>query len=248
MAEMEARIDKLIREQQLLMDDVQRLQLQNKQLKQQVTERENGGEQVAAVKVESVESVKSEKQQWVEGEEQSSQLQVSEHVSQDHVSACADSAVECEVEEASVSDWSDVVSESRDVYHESAVLGAPQWQTTRNFTPHHSPLFLLTPLTTLYLCLHSTLLLLSTAPTLCLWIAQHHSTTPSSTPMTSHSSPTTTTSRTTVGCNSSPESADSSRSVLDMEGGECAVVSSSSSLVDLSTPVSLLCRPALMCG
>ena len=241
MAEMEERIEKLIREQQQLMDDVQRLQEQNKKLKLQVHERESGDVQVAAVKAESVKP-----EQQCEVEEHSVQLQASEHVSQDHVSACTEPAVEGDYEEnvSECSEWSSVVLESRDVYHESAVLGAPQWQTSRTLTPPASlilPLTLL-PLTTLYLFLHSTLLLLSTVSTASLLMQSQHPTSRSSTRTTSLSRATAT--RTTAGCSWSPES---TADVLDTEGGECCVADVVASLSVGLSLVSLHCRPALVC-
>ena len=246
MADMEARIEKLIREQQQLIDDVQRLQEQNQQLKQQVHKRE-AGEPQAAVKAEQ----QQQQQQEVQEEVQPAQCEVSEPVSQDHVSASAECAVESEYASVSgASEWSDAAEESRDVYHESAVLGAPQWQTSR--TPSLTatlPLISLLPLTTLCLFLHChwTLLLLSTAASHCpsMQHSQHQQTIRSSTRMTSPSPATT--SPTTPGCSSLHES--TTEDVLDMEGGHCSIschVSCSAPSAASSFAVAR-CSPALMC-
>ena len=239
MAEMEARIEKLINEQQALIDDVQRLREQNKQLTQRVHEKEADGVSELAGKMESIKS-----EPLSEDEEQSNQLQVSEHVSQDHVSACAESAVEAEFEETAseCSEWSSEVSESRVVYHDSAVVEAPQWQTTRIPTPT-APLTTLTslPLTSLCLFLHSTLLLLSITPALFLLSTQHQRTTPSST-LTISVSPTTTR-RMMSGCHSPSEAA--TAGWLDVDGDDCSTLSRVSCFT--ASVRSQHSRPALVC-
>jgi len=143
MAEMEAKIAQLVSEQQQLINDVQTLQAQNQQLKQQVEQK------VRLVVLPTVKQESSDRQIKVEDAEQDGkEVRGAEHVSLDHVSnpqpltrpagtdgLWVDSGVDCGVDVGG--DVAVDVGLVSDVFYESAVLASPQWKTSHTKLTSH---------------------------------------------------------------------------------------------------------------